>query len=166
MSYVLSVGRPAVKLRGHGRILVESIALGAEPGRLTLTTPIKRSGSYGFGLSHLGADVGGRSFRHEVEVDTVDRYIARHRIARLDLIKADIEGWELKMLQGASRTLTTLRPALVLEAVDAYLTRAGDTRAGLWRFLRDLGYVPRRLVPGLPAFEPEADGDVVWVPSA
>jgi FkbM family methyltransferase len=163
-AYALSVLRPAVRLRGRGRIRVEPIALGAEPGRLTLTTPIKRSGSYGFGLSHLGTEGGGRSFRHEVEVDTIDRYVDRHRIARLDLIKADIEGWELRMLQGARRTLATLRPALVLEAVDAYLARAGDTRGDLWRLLRGLGYAPRRLEPGLPIFAPEADGDVVWVP--
>ena len=162
-AYALSILRPAVKLRGRGRIKVEPIALGAEPGTLTLTTPIKRSGSYGFGLSHLGSVHEGRSFRHEVEVETVDRYVEQHRIARLDLIKADIEGWELRMLMGARQTLATLKPALVLEAVDAYLARAGDSRSALWRFLSELGYRPHRLEPGLPPFAPEADGDVVWI---
>jgi len=165
-AYALSILRPAVTLRGRGRIKVEPIALGAEPGKLTLTTPIKRSGSYGFGLSRLGDARGGKAFRHEVEVDTIDRYVERNRIARLDLIKADIEGWELQMLRGARNTLATLKPALVLEAVDAYLARAGDSRSELWRFLSDLGYRPHRLELGLPPFEPEADGDVVWVPGS
>lgn len=162
-AYALSVLRPAVRLWGRGRIRVEPIALGAEPGTLTLTTPIKRSGSYGFGLSHLGGPDDGRSFRHEVQIDTIDRYVERNGIARLDLIKADIEGWEMRMLQGARNTLVTLKPALVLEAVDAYLIRAGDSRSELWRFLSGLGYRPHLLEPGLPPFEPEADGDVVWI---
>lgn len=163
-AYALSVLRPAVALRGRGRIRIEPVALGAEPGKLTLTTPIKRSGSYGFGLSHLGGSGAGRAFRHEVEVDTIDRYVERRGLTRLDLIKADIEGWELRMLQGARRTLAELRPVLMLEAVDAYLARAGDSRPALWRFLSDLDYRPCRLEPGLPPFDPEADGDVVWLP--
>jgi len=164
-AYALSVLRPAVALRGQGRIAIEPIALGAEPGTLTLTTPIKRSGSYGFGLSHLGGTgANGRAFRHEVEVDTIDRFVERRGLRRLDLIKADIEGWELQMLRGAARTLAELRPVLMLEAVDAYLSRAGDTRSALWRFLAGLNYRPHRLEAGLPPFDPEADGDVVWIP--
>ena len=164
-AYALSVLRPAVALRGRGRITIEPVALGAKPGRLTLTTPIKRSGSYGFGLSHLGATTGQKAFRHEVAVETVDGFVARRGLGRVDLIKADIEGWEMQMLQGAVRTLTELRPALMLEVVDAYLARAGDSRAALWRFLSALNYRPCRLAEGLPPFDPEADGDVVWIPA-
>lgn len=164
-TYALSVLRPAVALRGRGRIAIEPIALGAAPGTLTMTTPIKRSGSYGFGLSHLGGTgANGRAFRHEVEVDTVDRFVERVGLRRLHLIKADIEGWEMQMLLGATRTLAELKPVLLLEAVDAYLSRAGNSRAELWRFLEGLNYRPHRLEEGLPPFDPEADGDVVWIP--
>jgi FkbM family methyltransferase len=105
-SYALSVLRPMVRLRGRGRITVEPIAFGAAPGSLTLTTPIKRSGSLGFGLSHLGCDTAGeRAFRHEVAVETVDRFVDANGIGRLDLIKADIEGWEMQMLLGAQTSL-------------------------------------------------------------
>jgi hypothetical protein len=52
-----------------------------------------------------------------------------------------------------------------LEVVDSYLARAGDSRAALWAFMRERDYRPHRLAPGLPAFDPEADGDVVWVPA-
>jgi FkbM family methyltransferase len=164
-AYALSVLRPMVRLKGRGRIIVESIALGAAPGSLTLTTPIKRSGSLGFGLSHLGSESGeAKAFRHEVRVETVDGFIRANGIARLDLIKADIEGWEMQMLLGAEDALERLRPVVFLEVVDTYLARAGNSRSELWRFMRERGYRPHRLLPGLPPYEVEADGDVVWIP--
>jgi FkbM family methyltransferase len=164
-AYALSILRPMVRMKGKGRISIDPIAFGAAPGTLTLSTPIKKSGSLGFGLSHLGeGGAGDKVFRHEVAVETVDRYVASKGIKRLDLIKADIEGWEMQLLRGATETLAKLRPVVFLEAVDVYLARAGDSRAGLWAFMRERNYRPHRLEPGLPPFEREADGDVVWVP--
>jgi FkbM family methyltransferase len=165
-AYALAILRPMLKIRGRGRIAVEPIAFGAKPGTLTLSTPIKRSGSLGFGLSHLGQGAeGGKVFSHEVTVETIDRYVAAQGLNRLDLIKADIEGWEMQLLLGAPETLARLRPVVFLEVVDSYLARAGDSRAALWAFMRERDYRPHRLAPGLPVFEPEADGDVVWVPA-
>jgi FkbM family methyltransferase len=165
-AYALSILRPMVRLKGRGRIAIEPIAFGAAPGSLTLTTPIKRSGSLGFGLSHLGGEGGeDQAFRHEVAVETVDRFVSANAIARLDMIKADIEGWEMRMLLSAEDTLARLRPVVFLEVVDSYLRRAGDSRAALWRFMEGRDYRAHRLAPGLPLFEPEADGDVVWVPA-
>ena len=165
-AYALSILRPMVRLKGRGRISIDPIAFGAAPGMLTLSTPIKKSGSLGFGLSHLGeGGEGSNVFRHEVAVETVDRTVAAKGLKRLDLIKADIEGWEMQLLLGATETLEKLHPVVFLEAVDFYLARAGDSRAALWAFMRDRGYRPHRLDPGLPVFEPEADGDVVWVPA-
>ena len=169
-AYALSILKPMVRLQGRGRISIDPIAFGAAPGKLTLSTPIKKSGSLGFGLSHLGPSgvngggEGGNVLRHEVAVETVDRYVASKGLKRLDLIKADIEGWEMQLLRGATDTLATLRPIVFVEAVDFYLARAGDSRPALWAFMRERGYRPHRLEPGLPPFEPEADGDVVWVP--
>jgi FkbM family methyltransferase len=164
-AYALAILRPMLRLRGRGRISVEPIAFGAKPGTLTLSTPIKRSGSLGFGLSHLGQGAeGGKVYSHEVTVETIDRYVAAKGLNRLDLIKADIEGWEMQLLLGAPETLARLRPVVFLEVVDSYLARAGDSRAALWAFMRERNYRPHRLAPGLPVFEPEADGDVVWVP--
>jgi FkbM family methyltransferase len=165
-AYALSILGPMVRLKGRGRISIDPIAFGAKPGTLTLSTPIKKSGSLGFGLSHLGqGGEGDNVYRHDVAVETVDGYVAAKGLERLDLIKADIEGWEMQLLLGATETLAKLRPVVFLEAVDFYLARAGDSRTGLWTFMRERGYRPHRLEPGLPAFEPEADGDVVWVPA-
>jgi FkbM family methyltransferase len=165
-AYALSILRPMVRLKGRGRISIDPIAFGAAPGTLTLSTPIKKSGSLGFGLSHLGqGGEGGNVFSHDVAVETIDRYVAAKGLKRLDLIKADIEGWEMQLLLGATETLAKLRPVVFLEAVDFYLARAGDSRAALWAFMRERDYRPHRLATGLPLFDPEADGDVVWIPA-
>ena len=163
--YALSVLRPAVALRGRGRIEIVATALGAKPGTLTINTPVKRTGSYGFGLSHLGAAEARASVSHAVAVDTIDEFVRRRSLARVDFIKADIEGWEMQMLLGATETLACFRPALMLEVNDAHLARAGDTRAALWRFLTERKYRPCRVEVGTPPFGPEADGDIVWIPA-
>jgi FkbM family methyltransferase len=48
-------------------------------------------------------------------VDTLDSFVARNNIERLDLIKIDVDGHELPVLQGASETLRHFRPTLVME---------------------------------------------------
>ena len=44
----------------------------------------------------------------------------------------------MQMLLGAKETLSRLRPAVLVEAVDSYLSRAGDSRAALWQFIRPI----------------------------
>jgi FkbM family methyltransferase len=48
-------------------------------------------------------------------VDTLDAFVARNNIERLDLIKMDVDGHELPVLRGASETLRRFRPTLVME---------------------------------------------------
>jgi len=48
-------------------------------------------------------------------VDTLDAFVARQGIARLDLIKMDVDGHELPVLQGGRETLRRFRPLLVME---------------------------------------------------
>lgn len=52
----------------------------------------------------------------EVRVTALDDYIAEHEIARIDLIKIDVEGHELPVLRGLQRTFDRgQRPMLFLE---------------------------------------------------
>ena len=50
-----------------------------------------------------------------VEITTLDDDIAAAALPPPDLIKIDVEGWELEALQGARATLYAHRPALFLE---------------------------------------------------
>src|SRR5205807_8264050 len=127
-SYARSILRTVVWLHRLSNVAVVPIALGSEVRLHTLTIPLKSSGSFGFGLSHLGKpSERWRAVAQEiVALTTVDRVVKTLDLDRLDFIKADIEGWELRLLQGAENTLARFRPRLLLELSGPALARAGD----------------------------------------
>jgi FkbM family methyltransferase len=156
----------AVAVNRIANIRIFPFGLSDKPALLELSVPIKKSGSFGFGLSHLGAtaeDGPRQKIDEVVELVTMDGFCAVFPITRLDLIKADIEGWELRMLVGGTATLTRFRPVLWIEAVDPHLARAGDSLAALWSFLTGLDYHPYdgKLNPLTSPIE----GDILWIPA-
>lgn len=65
---------------------------------------------------------------------TIDEYISRFRLEKVDMIKMDIEGSELKALQGAVETLKRFKPKL---AVCVY--HNGDDISKIPLFIEKLG---------------------------
>ncbi len=59
--------------------------------------------------------------------------------ARVDYIKFDLEGYELRALRGARETLRRHRPIVVVES-GAQLARYGDSHCDVLAFMNDLGY--------------------------
>ena len=57
-----------------------------------------------------------------------------------DLIKVDVEGFELEVLQGATRLLHTHHPALVIEIHPPQLALSGGSEDALFSLLSDSGY--------------------------
>lgn len=141
-SYARAILRAAIWARRLDNVMVLPVALGAGPGLERLTIPVKASGALGFGLSHFGAAETRwpRVATELVAQTTVDDLAAALALDRLDFVKADIEGSELRMLEGARRSLARFRPRLLVELTQAHLARAGDTLAGAFAFLAALGY--------------------------
>jgi FkbM family methyltransferase len=50
----------------------------------------------------------------KIETISIDDFVRRNGIARIDFIKMDIEGAELSALQGASATIRTFKPKLAI----------------------------------------------------
>jgi hypothetical protein len=103
--------------------------------------------------------------REAVAVVTLDGLVAAFGLARVDFIKADIEGFEGAMVAGGREVLRTFRPALLLEMDDHFLRRAGSSFNELWDELTVLGYgahdgrTGKAINAGIPT-----DGDVLWLP--
>ena len=51
-----------------------------------------------------------------VKVTTIDKFVEANKLPRVDFIKMDVEGHELKVLAGASGTIRTFKPSLALSA--------------------------------------------------
>ncbi len=138
------------RLLGAGNVTVHRTALGAAAGGGVLALPrrgllpVHGRAFLTTGASGLGSNA---EFAHHddvpVPVTTLDDLVADLALDRLDLVKADIEGAEARLLQGARTTLATLRPVLMLELEDRHLARFGATVAEIVDALGADGYAAR-----------------------
>jgi FkbM family methyltransferase len=148
-AYARSILGPAVRFNRLRNVTIVPLGLSDAPAKSVLHTPLKRRASLGFGIAHLGATAAGqRAMDQTVCLMTLDDFVEERRVERLDFVKADIEGWELRALEGGSATLRRFRPALLLEVDARFLARAGDTPQALFAWLGELGYAGVT-VPGL-----------------
>jgi FkbM family methyltransferase len=81
----------------------------------------------------------------QVEVTSIDAFVSRSIGRRVDLIKIDIEGNELHALRGALQTIERNHPVIIAELNAWCLARDSVTPAEVVQFLKDQGYLVRRL---------------------
>jgi len=124
-----------VRLNRCDNVACNEAALGREPGAARL---------------HLAdvSNVGGNSLRptvctrgqhREVHVETLDGYAAARGLSRLDVLKADVEGAELLVLEGGTRLVARCRPLMILE-FSINVAAFGYTETDLRRRLGEAGY--------------------------
>lgn len=92
-------------------------------------------------------DISGGGRVVTVEATSLDEFFAANRWPSVDAIKMNIEGAELRALQGM-RQLSLLNPKLwlVMEHNPAALRRAGATPSALTAILHDLGFARAQIV--------------------
>ena len=138
----------------HPTVQAECFALGAEPGRATFHAADLSEVS-----SLLAPDplVVKRSvndtYRHqeiEVEVDTLQAFAARSGIEHIDVLKLDVQGAELQVLEGAAELLREQQIDLLFVEVMFAANYSGQCYLDeLWTHLKDYGYVLWDLFPFL-----------------
>jgi FkbM family methyltransferase len=76
-----------------------------------------------------------------VPCQTLDTYASVNQLAHVDLLKLDVEGWEVRVLRGARQLLADGRIDLILvEWAPDLLERAGSSGGELWSVLTRHGY--------------------------
>jgi len=75
-----------------------------------------------------------------ISIITLDDFIKREKVNRVDLIKIDTEGYEMHVLKGAIQTLKTFKPKLFIEIDDNNLKEQGASALELIKYLENLGY--------------------------
>lgn len=119
---------------GAQNVAPHRLALGSAPERMVLSRLTLNSGD-----NHLGSDAEA-TFRRPVEVEVASLDTLMPGL-RPDLVKVDVQGWELKVLRGMEATLRASDGVgLFLEVCPKWLRRAGDTPEGLHAFLGGLGF--------------------------
>jgi FkbM family methyltransferase len=75
-----------------------------------------------------------------VKVISIDALSKEISLSRLDVLKLDIEGYELKALQGAEQTLKKFRPVIMLGVNENSLRACGASREEVQEILKNFGY--------------------------
>jgi FkbM family methyltransferase len=132
-SYVRLMANIALNPKLASRITARKVAIAAEPGQLTLFTSADGPDTASF--RPLTADTIGET----VPVSTLDAEIPPD--ASVALVKIDVEGAEMDVLNGAKRILTQWQPAILIELYEKNQRAFGRTCASLVARLEDAGYV-------------------------
>ena len=143
------------------------VGLGEVPGHASISSVDR----FNLGMHRIVPDPsGGVEPAHPIELTTLDSVRERHSLDRLDWVKIDVEGYELKVVRGGLATLGDLRPRLFVEVDDAHLRTQGDSAEALLRELDQLGYGMVDAATGTPvipgAGEVRAHFDVLCTPAA
>jgi len=116
----------------------EKLKANLERNNVTNVIPLQLALSENEGEMQV-ASAGGSSIMTQartgtsVKVTTIDKFVGANKLPRVDFIKMDVEGHELKVLKGAHETIQAFKPSL---AVSAY--HRGDDLIELTKFLLKL----------------------------
>lgn len=122
-----------------------------KPGELLLVTPKKTSGRMGRAYAYVAETRPNGAARPDLEdtgmniestpVITLDAFCAEHGVDRVDFIRMDIEGAELRALMGAVKILDRDLPHVLLEIhPDMLQARFGASGDAVLDLFRDRGY--------------------------
>ncbi len=95
-------------------------------------------------------NVGADTASVEIDVLSLDDFIARNPVPRLDVIKLLAQGEEWNVLQGGRETIAKYRPAIFFLYEPAYWQRQGLQLMDAVRFFAGYGYTTRTVEFGPP----------------
>lgn len=94
----------------------------------------------GTGLASLRKYWIGRPVEETISLITLDSYVKRQGIKKIDFIKCNVEGSEFIVFQGAKETLKKFKPPIMFEVTKGYSDAFGYTREELLDYLASFGY--------------------------
>lgn len=124
-----------IALNSLTNLVVENVGLGSRKGNFVLVEETLSNR----GRNRIATTASGLK-SSIINVNTLDDWSINNKVGQVDLIKIDVEGYELNVLQGGRNVLMQFRPKLFIELDDENLRAQGQSAAELIKFLEELNY--------------------------
>lgn len=164
-----SIVKANAELNAISNIVVNNVAVGAEEGEANFSVSVDSAYS---SMRATGRIAEAQSIT--VPLITLDDYIERNKIPRVDIMKVDVEGAEDMVLVGGSKLLSDVarRPRMILlELFDGNLVPFGTTASKIIDRMTDFGYRAHVLTAGgasLVGYLPEmtkSNYNIIFIPA-
>ena len=119
------------------KIKKQNFALSDQSGTAVMYLP-SFSGSPAASLRNLHGEE--ENIEVECKLEQLDEFCHTQGVARIDLIKCDVEGAELLVLRGGKESIKKYRPVLFIEILRKWSREFGYHPNDILNFLHDLGY--------------------------
>jgi FkbM family methyltransferase len=101
-----------IKLNGHANVVAENLALMSRTERIELRSATPGAITW---VASVKIDQNSAVESQSVEAVTLDEYVQKKGIAKVDFLKIDVEGAEAYVLEGATNVLERDKPVLLIE---------------------------------------------------
>ena len=128
-----------LRINRCSNIVMERMAIGACDGIADMFVCLDGHGSRS-SMRTPPEEVTARTQVEKVPITTVDRYVQRNKIKRIDFIKIDVEGAERDVLESSREVFSQLRPLVMIEMADVTTHQFGYRAVENYHFLERHGF--------------------------
>lgn len=136
--------------KGLDQVGIAALAFSDRYGETDITIPLKDGWKPKSACGYLEGEVQGAYLKETVRLATLDGFVRANRVRRLDFIKCDVEGEEMKVFGAGRDTLMRFSPIIYCEVDKLCLDRRSISLRAVFDFLAGLGYA---------AYLPGKEGD-------
>lgn len=137
-------------------IACEQLAVSDSSGLVDYFSYGKHYGEWG-SLAQRNIDEIGGKLEYETKIEkvpsiTLDEYCLKNNIENIDVLKIDVEGFELQVLHGAKRLFLEKRIGYCLFEFGGTTFEVGTSPRMITEFFEEVGYKIESIVKGAPLF--------------
>lgn len=104
------------------------------------------SGDDNTGMSSLSAAENATGKIEMIEVVSLDEFVEQKQITGISIIKIDVEGAEIEVLEGMKTVITSFRPLVAIEINAEIQGRFGQSINSIYSFMQERNYIAYEVI--------------------